>query len=305
MPAFEPKFQYTPLLQRQLKAIDDARGFLSAVRMQSTWFDDLRQRARVKDALASVQIEGNSLTFEEAFALSQNRPDRELRDAELEFLNYLRTFDAIDGLCNRRDVRLTRGDLLNVHRTIVHGVRGGQRYAGQFRREQVTVGDRNGAEIVVHHEPPTWPEVEEHVEALLDWVEAVKHYPTRAKVLRGEPDPWLHPVLVAGIAQHRLAWIHPFVDGNGRTARMFTTMVLYQRGYDFKFLFDLSSYYEKNRDAYYDALRTVDRTGDYTQWLQYFSGGFALQMFAIKQVAAKHAEGVVAPEPAAAVPLEA
>lgn len=81
--------------------------------------------------------------------------------------------------------------------------------------------------------------------------------------------------------------------------------MLYQRGYDFKFLFDLSSYYEKNRDAYYEALRTVDRTGDYTQWLLYFTGGFASQMFAIKEVAAKHAEGVAAPEPRAAVLVEA
>jgi len=97
--------------------------------------------------------------------------------------------------------------------------------------------------------------------------------------------------MVAGIAQHRLVWIHPFVDGNGRTARLFTTMLLYMRGYDFKYLFDLSSYYNHNRDAYYAALRTVDQTGDYTQWLHYFMGGFAKQMFNIRRQALECAKG--------------
>ena len=90
-------------------------------------------------------------------------------------------------------------------------------------------------------------------------------------------------MIQAGITQHRLAWIHPFVDGNGRTARMFTTLLLYQRGYDFKYLFDLSSYYNRDRDQYYAALRTADASGDYTDWLVYFLGGFSFQMVKIKE----------------------
>ena len=45
---------------------------------------------------------------------------------------------------------------------------------------------------------------------------------------KGDDDPWIHPVILAGIAQHRLAWIHPFVDGNGRSARMLTTLLRLQ-----------------------------------------------------------------------------
>jgi Fic family protein len=94
----------------------------------------------------------------------------------------------------------------------------------------------------------------------------------------GEDDPWVHAAIQAGIAHHRLVWIHPFVDGNGRTARMFTSMLLYQREYDFKYLFELSDYYNEHRDEYYAALRSADRTGDYTQWITYFLGGFSYQM---------------------------
>ena len=60
-------------------------------------------------------------------------------------------------------------------------------------------------------------------------------------------------------------------------------MILYQRGYDFKYLFNLSEYYNKDRDRYYEALRTADRTGDYTQWLEYFLGGLANQMMRVEE----------------------
>lgn len=179
---------------------------------------------------------------------------------------------------------LRRGDLLNVHRRLVNGVRGGDRFAGQMRREDVKVGDRQAGATVVHHAPPSWVEVEGLVDSLFGWIEETKR---RGK---GADDPWVHPVIQAGIAHHRLVWIHPFVDGNGRTARMMTTVLLYQRGYDFKYLFQLSRYYNDDRDAYYRALRTADTTGDYTEWLTYFLGGFSMQMVAIKKRAAAAAE---------------
>lgn len=290
---FSPPYSLTPLIVRQLKAIESARGFLEAVRERPDWAEQVRREARVRDALASVRLEGNRMTFNEAFALLSSPPDRELVDSEREFMNYLRAFDDVDGLRGERDYVVSRRDLLNIHRRLVSGVRGGDRFAGQFRREAVKVGDigPDGAQTI-HHEPPPWQDVEGHVEALMAWTEHVKHHPSRKAVLGGAPDPWVHPVIAAGIAQHRLAWIHPFVDGNGRTARMVTTMLLYQRGYDFKLLFDLSSYYDRDRDAYYDALRAVDETGDYTAWLVYFLGGFAWQMVAVKEKALKMSEAL-------------
>jgi Fic family protein len=131
----------------------------------------------------------------------------------------------------------------------------------------------------VRHHPPSWLQVEHEVGELLAWIEAGKRKGD------GAEDPWVHPVIQAGIAQHRLVWIHPFVDGNGRTARMFTTLLLYQRGYDFKYLFELSSYYNRDRDAYYAGLRAADASGDYTEWLTYFLGGFAYQMVGIQALA--------------------
>jgi Fic family protein len=276
---FSPTYRLTPKILRQLKAIEQTTGFLAAVSLRPEWIAELRRRTRVQEALASLQIEGSSLTLEEAFELARERPDRELRDSEREFLNYLRAFEAIDGLRDARDAVLGKGDVCNLHRLLVDGVRGGRRGSGRFRREEVKVGDVAGGEVIVHHEPPSWLEVEARVGELLAWIEASKVHG------RGDADPWVHPVILAGIAQHRLVWIHPFVDGNGRTARMLTTLLLFQRGYDFKYLFELSTYYNRERDDYYRALRQADATGDYTEWLTYFLGGFSYQMVRIQELA--------------------
>jgi Fic family protein len=275
---------------RQIVAIEKTCGFLKAVRLRDDWIAKLRKEIQVEDALASVQIEGSSLTLKRAFELAEDLSDDaegELRDSEREFLNYLRTFEAIDGFRDERDAVLTKGDLLNVHQSIVRGVRGSLRMPGEFRREDVEVGDVVNGEKTVHHEPLAWHEVEDEVRGLLEWVECGK-----AKGSADTADTWIHPTIVAGIAQHRLAWIHPFVDGNGRTARMFTTLILYQRGYDFKYLFNLSQYYNSNRNKYYEALRTADQAGDYTAWLEYFLGGLSMQMVKIEKRAIECASGV-------------
>lgn len=276
---FTPRFDLTPRMLRQLKAIEQTTGFLKAVRLRPQWIADVRSRTNVREALASLQIEGSSLTLEEAFALSREVPARELRDSEREFYNYLRALEAVAGFCDQRDEVLTKGDLRNLQRMLVDGVRGGRRGAGEFRREDVKVGDVEGNALVVHHHPPSWLQVEPQIEALLDWIEAAKVKGD------GRDDPWIHPVILAGIAQHRFVWIHPFVDGNGRSARMLTTLLLHQRGYDFRFLFELSSYYHRDLDEYYAALRTADAGDDYTEWLTFFLGGFAYQMVRIQEVA--------------------
>ncbi|MBI5721343.1 MAG: Fic family protein [Burkholderiales bacterium] len=75
--------------------------------------------------------------------------------------------------------------------------------------------------------------------------------PSSASVMAG----CSHPVLVAGLAQFQLVHIHPFVDGNGRTSRLLSTLCLYRSGYGFKRLFTLSEFYDRDRSAFYSAPR--------------------------------------------------
>lgn len=89
----------------------------------------------------------------------------------------------------------------------------------------------------------------------------------------------IHPVLVAGIAQYQLVHIHPFLDGNGRTSRLLSTLCLYRAGYDFRRLFSISEYYDRDRLAFYSAIQSVRAQGmDLTGWVEFFVRGLSTQM---------------------------
>ena len=105
---------------------------------------------------------------------------------------------------------------------------------------------------------------------------------------RGERAPGL-PIVAgkrrcrAGIAHYQFATIHPYYDGNGRTARLLTTLILHMGGYGLKGLYSLEEYYARNLGAYYAAL-TVGPSHNYyegrakadlTKWVEYFCTGVA------------------------------
>jgi len=93
----------------------------------------------------------------------------------------------------------------------------------------------------------------------------------------------IHPVLMAGVAQFRLVHTHPFVDGNGRTSRLLSTLCRYRAGYDFKRLFTISEYYDRDRAAFYAALQRVREAGmDLTGWLEFFIAGLSTQLQEVK-----------------------
>ena len=103
-----------------------------------------------------------------------------------------------------------------------------------------------------------------------------------------QKDTQIHPVIVARIAQFQLVHIHPFVDGNGRSACLLSTLCLYRTGYDFKRLFTISEYYDRDRPAYYKALQSVRERGmNMTGWLEYFTEGLGAQMRDV-QMTAEH-----------------
>jgi Fic family protein len=95
----------------------------------------------------------------------------------------------------------------------------------------------------------------------------------------------IHPILQSGIAQFQLVHIHPFLDGNGRTSRLLSTLCLYRAGYDFKRLFSISEYYDRDRTAFYGAIQSVRNTGmDMTGWLEYFVAGLSAQLTEVKEL---------------------
>jgi Fic family protein len=92
----------------------------------------------------------------------------------------------------------------------------------------------------------------------------------------------LHPVLKAGITHHELVRIHPFIDGNGRVARVVATLILLLGGYDIRRFFSLEEYYDKDAVTYYHNLQKAS-SGDLTSWLEYFTFGASIEFEKIKE----------------------
>jgi Fic family protein len=78
--------------------------------------------------------------------------------------------------------------------------------------------------------------------------------------------------------------IHPFLDGNGRTSRLLSTLYLYKAGYDFKRLFTISEYYDRDRSTFYKSIQSVrENNMDMTGWLDYFITGLERQMIEVRE----------------------
>jgi Fic family protein len=89
--------------------------------------------------------------------------------------------------------------------------------------------------------------------------------------------------VIAALAHYQFATIHPYFDGNGRTARLLTSLILHRCGYGLKGIYSLEEYYARNLSGYYDALKAGDshkyymgrETADVSPLVEYFCKGMA------------------------------
>ena len=225
------------------------------------------RRAFLLEAHHTTHIEGTRLTLEDADDLLAGRavPGADPDDAR-ELLNYRDAFAFVSAYFNDGGP-ITERLILEIHRRLVAGVRGGSAAPGEYRRVQNYVINAATGETI--YTPPPTEDVPILMRELVAWL--------------NRPSD-IHPVIVSGLAQFQLVHIHPFLDGNGRTSRLLSTLCLYRAGYDFKRLFTLSEYYDRDRTAFYRALQGVRRAHrDMTGWIEFFTKGLATQLAEVKQ----------------------
>lgn len=264
---FKPRFTITNAITAALTRIERARGFLQAAKLSAAWIGQMQERALIMEAHSTTHIEGSHLTLAQAEKLLAGKKVKDADPDDVrELLNYREAFELVSGHLDSGDP-ITEGLLREIHRRLVEGVRGGRAEPGSYRRLQNYVVNSLTGEVV--YTPPPAHEVPHLMWALVGWL----NEETRTNA-----------VLVAGIAQFQLVHIHPFLDGNGRTARLLSTLCLYRGGYDFKRLFTLSEFYDRDRPAYYRAIQTVrDRGMDLTAWLEYFTAGLGVQLMEVQE----------------------
>lgn len=263
---FSPKFTITPKINKTLVEIERVRGFLDAIKLKDEWFADMQKQALILEAHYSTHIEGTALSLQQAKSILEGKVVKGVNiDDKKELLNYKKAMDFISKYLGKEDP-ITEGLIRELHKILVKGVRGGQADPGNYRRVQNYVVNSRTREVI--YTPPAPLEVPHLMREFAEWL--------------NRPED-ISSILIAGIAQFQFVHIHPFLDGNGRTARILSTLILYKTGYDFKRLFTISEYYDKDRPSYYRAIQSVRKNNmDMSCWLEYFVEGLKSQMAEIQ-----------------------
>ncbi len=263
---FKPRFRYTNKIVRLLTRISASREVILNSPLIPKWEVALRQEAIIHSAHSSMSIEGNRLSLEQVNNLAQGKEIMAVRKDKQEVLNYLNVLENIGKLL--RSDSMHEKDILNIHRMVTKDTLDNPGDCGVYRNRYVVVGNRFTGEVFFR--PPKNEDVPKLIRDLVKWINS-------------KEEKELDPVIEAGIVHYEFVRIHPFIDGNGRTARVLATLVLYLQGFDAKQFFCLDDYYDSDRQAYYRALQSVNqKTLDLTKWLEYFVEGVNVSIETVK-----------------------
>jgi Fic family protein len=209
-----------------------------------------------KEAVISSKIEGTQTQFDEAFLKMENI-DPERKDDWQEVQNYTNALN--QAIKDLETLPISSRLFLKTHKTLLLGVRGERKTPGEFRRSQNWIGGSSLSDAVFippHHE---------HLNDLIGDLENFIHN-----------DNLEVPLLIkAAIMHYQFETIHPFLDGNGRIGRLLITLFLMEKQVLSKPVLYLSTYFEKQKNLYYDNLTNVRTKNDMLQWLKYFLVGIA------------------------------
>lgn len=253
----QPRFALSPEIIANLTKIERLYGQLEGLRIPKKLELNLERDHLIKSTYISNSIEGNPLSLPEVTNLllgdrvPANRDEREVK-------NYFELLKSLDQYVERP---LTLDVITDLHGKLLKSV--DNKIAGTIRNTRVIVGGydtENGIpKLHVKHEPPFHKkiEIEQALIELLNWIEQDKN---------------TSPLLKIGIFHHHYVYIHPFVDGNGRTCRLLTALIFLKYHYQINKYFVLDDYYDLDRFEYSDKLSTADK-GDKSEWLTYFTDG--------------------------------
>ncbi len=206
---------------------------------------EMYQQAKIDELYHSNKIEGNSLTYGETVEVVQANKEiqgKPFRDQQ-EARNLSCVLDYVYRIGSDNSVNVTQNELRRIHSLLLRDI---QSDAGMYRTTQIEISGSRFS-------PPEAFEVSRHMTQLSDFVKHVTDPDTRYDHA---------PIFSAAAAHVWLTQIHPFTDGNGRTARALMNLILMRRGYPPCIIT------EEDRPRYLDALETSWERGDLTSFIE-------------------------------------
>ncbi|HEY0196899.1 MAG TPA: Fic family protein, partial [Methanobacterium sp.] len=205
---FQPNFQYTSKMVNTLVEITSARDMIVNSYIIPKLELSLRRDTLIKSAHSSTAIEGNPLNLDEVDRLLQGQRVVALEKSKQEVLNYLDVLRNIGDY--QEDDKITEQVILKLHRDVTKKTLDDPSNEGRYRDVQVYVVNR--LKEIIFTPPPPY-EISKQMKNFIEWLETTEAVN-------------IHPVIAAGISHYEFVRIHPFVDGNGRTARALVTLIL-------------------------------------------------------------------------------
>jgi len=211
----------------------------------------LQREAFERCAHSSTSIEGNVLSLAQVSSLSENRQvDADWRQKQ-EVINYLKS---LRWIIKKRTASINKTHLLKLHSIITDKLLSEEKI-GSFKKKQNYVVNEKRAVI---YTPPSPKDTPRLVEELLAWAKKKD----------------MHSIIQSAIFHHQLVNIHPFVDGNGRLARLGAQWLLYRHNFDPHHIFSLDDFFAQNRKRYYQKIQQIRELDyDFTYWIEYVAEG--------------------------------
>lgn len=226
-----------------LKKIDSIKAKIDAHRpMDSHMVKQLREYFRIGMTYTSNALEGNSLTETETKIVIEDGitiGGKPVRD-HLEALGHSEAYDLLFRLAKNKDI--TETNIKELHRLFYYRIDASQ--AGKYRKQKVII---TGTDFI----PPAPDKISVLMESFVDGIPGIREKN--------------HPVEFAAIIHKELVTIHPFIDGNGRAARLLMNLALLQSGYPVAIIPPIM------RREYLDTLNKTHK-GDYKPFNKFIAG---------------------------------
>lgn len=274
---FNPKYTITPKTANALMKIEASKEAIKNLPVTPLLLSKLKETAKLQSTHYSTMIEGNRLTqieVHEVIKKAKHFPQR-TRD-EKEVLGYYAALEEIEWLAKKK-ITIKEETIKKLHALIMGGGKTKVKPT-QYRDGQNVIRDSKTGRIV--YLPPEAKDVPELMESLVNWINSNSNIDLAAPIK-------------AAIFHYQFATIHPYYDGNGRTARLITTLILHLGGYDLKGIYSLEEYYVENLSAYYGAIAVGPshnyymgrENADISKWVEYFCAGMAEALEKVKDKA--------------------
>lgn len=199
----------------------------------------------MEEAIYSSKMEGASTTRMIAKDMLRKKKSPQNKSQQMIVNNY----NTIQYIVEHKDEPMTKEALLNLHRLMTEKTMDNPANSGNFRtNDEIVVADMVEGDIV--YTPPSYKDIPEFVETLCDFFN------------NDSPNTFIHPIIKGIIVHFMLAYMHPFVDGNGRTARALFYWYMLKENYKLTEYMSISRVIAKSKSSYEKAFRYTETDGN-------------------------------------------